>query len=300
MKILITGATGFIGQHLVKHLHNQHQVTVLSRLPTKAYHLLGNDIDVIDDLALLDDLNPFDAVINLAGEPIAEKRWTAEQKHKICQSRWIMTQQLSQLIANSQQPPSCLINASAIGYYGQNSEDSIDESYQPNTSDFAHTVCKRWEELAQQAQSEHTRVCILRIGIVLGKEGGALQKMLPAFRFGLGGPFGKGQQYMSWIHISDMIKAIIFLLENQECQGVYNATAPQVVTNREFTRTLAQCLKRPHFAKVPSWVLKLMLGEASSLVLEGQKVQPKHLLDEGFKFCYPELKRTLELLVKPD
>jgi len=300
MQILITGATGFIGQQLLKHLHNQHQITVLSRLPTRAYHLLGNDIDVIDDLELLGKLDQFDAIINLAGEPIADKRWTAEQKQRICQSRWNLTQDLSSLIQQSTKPPSIFISGSAVGFYGDQAEQSIDESFTNINTGFTHTVCEKWEKLAQEASSPNTRVCILRTGIVLGKEGGALQKMLPAYKFGLGGPLGNGKQYLSWIHISDMVKAIIYLLEHPHCNGIYNATAPNPVSNYEFSRTLARCLKRPYFARVPAWALQLAMGETSSLLLGGQRVQPKHLLDDGFKFCYPKLEEALKLLTRSD
>ena len=300
MQIFITGATGFIGQHLIKHLHHQHQVTILSRLPARAYRVLGNDIDVIDDLELLDDLDQFDAVINLAGEPIANKRWTPSQKQEICQSRWQITQKLSDLIKQSSSPPAVFISGSAIGYYGDQNSQKIDEAYTHITDSFTHSVCKKWESIAMQAATEQTRVCIVRTGIVLGRDGGALSKMLPAFQFCCGGPLGNGRQYLSWIHIADMVRVLLYLLDNAHCNGIYNATAPVPVTSNEFSKVLAKTLKRPCLLRVPQWFLQMSMGEVSSLLLNGQRVFPVRLEEQGFKFCYPELPEALSLIVNSD
>jgi len=299
MKILLTGGTGFIGSRLVKHLQFNHQLTVLSRTPVKAYQKLGHNLLAIPSLNDINNLNDYDAVINLAGEPIANKRWSKQQKQKICDSRWQLTSQLSTLFAQSEQAPATFISGSAIGYYGEQGQQEVDESKQISDSSFPHQVCHKWEQLALQAASEQTRVCLLRTGIVIGIEGGALAKMLPAFRLGLGGPIGDGQQQMSWIHISDMVDAIIYLLNNKHCQGVYNLTSPQPVSNLEFSQTLAHQLNRPCLMRTPAWLLNGALGEMASLITGGQKVLPTRLLNDGFSFRFTKLEHALkEILLR--
>ncbi|WP_432452243.1 MULTISPECIES: TIGR01777 family oxidoreductase [unclassified Agarivorans] len=299
MKILLTGGTGFIGSRLVKHLQFSHELTVLSRAPIKAYQKLGHNLLAIPSLKDLTDLNEFDAVINLAGEPIANRRWTKHQKQQICNSRWQITEQLLLLFQQSQQPPHTFISGSAIGYYGTQGEQDLDESSMIKDDSFPHQVCKQWEAIALQAQSSHTRVCLLRTGVVMGIEGGALAKMLPAFKLGLGGPIANGQQMMSWIHISDLVDAVIFLLKNQHCHGPYNLTAPTPVSNQLFSQTLAKQLKRPCFVRTPAWLLNTALGDMASLITEGQKVLPARLREDGFSFRYKEINHALkEILAK--
>ena len=282
MKILITGGTGFIGRRLVAHLKVNHEVVVLSRQGSRAYTLLGHDIKVLDSLDRLDDLNDVDAVINLAGEPIAAGRWSEQRKQLLCDSRWLLTEQLVDLIKLSTTPPKVLINASAIGWYGRQDDAPLDEQCQTPHDEFTHQLCQQWETLAQEARSRLTRVCIVRIGLVLGTDGGALPKMLPPYRFGLGGPMGAGNQVMSWIHVQDLVRAILFLLEHGECDGIFNGTAPHPVSNREFSQTLAHTLHRPHLFFVPAALLRLMMGEASDLLLTGQHVLPARLQQAGF------------------
>jgi len=293
MRILLTGGTGFIGQRLVTHLHHKHQLVVLSRSPRHAYQRLGHDVEVIGNLDGRQHLNEFDAVINLAGEPIADKRWTDRQKERICLSRWQLTERLSELIKASSSPPAVFISGSAIGYYGAQQDQTITETFTGITPEFTHEVCRRWEELALAAESDRTRVCIVRTGVVLGREGGVLRKMLPAYRMGFGGPVGDGRQYISWIHINDMVKIIIHLLNNPTSRGVYNATAPHPVPNAEFSNLLARQLHRPNLFWVPRWFLQSTFGEMAELLLGGQKVVPARLLDEGFHFSYPELELAL-------
>ncbi|USD38586.1 TIGR01777 family oxidoreductase [Ferrimonas sp. SCSIO 43195] len=300
MKIVISGGSGFVGLQLLKQLQPNHQLVVISRNPKAAKHTLSQQgveaecID-IDGLVWQKDV---DAVINLAGEPIADKRWSSAQKHRICDSRWRLTQTLSDWILAQPTPPSVFISASAIGIYG-NDNQAVDENtpLTVNDADFAQKVCHTWETLALQAQG-HTRVCLLRIGLVLG-EGGALKKMLPAFRAGLGGPIGSGEQMMSWIHIDDLVAAIGFLLINPESRGVYNGTGPLPVSNRLFTRTLGKVLHRPAVVPVPALALKLGLGEMSQLLLEGQRVLPTRLQQDGFEFHYPGLEGALTQLLQP-
>ncbi|AJR07748.1 TIGR01777 family protein [Photobacterium gaetbulicola] len=294
MKILLTGGTGFIGSALISAL-NEHEVTVLSRNPAKASQTLGGSINVVASLDQFDNLDDFDAVINLAGEPIINKRWSPQQKDRICHSRWTLTQQLVDKIHASSQPPHTFISGSAVGIYGDQKDTVIDESFaiseHVNHDDFAHHVCQRWEDIAHEAENEQTRVCLLRTGIVLGKHGGALAKMLPPYQLGLGGPIGNGSQYTPWIHLQDMVDAIVFLLETPAAKGAFNLTAPEPVTNKVFSQTLAKSLHRPHIFFTPAFVLKLALGEAASLLLEGQRAIPNKLEALGYNFRY----RTIDV-----
>ncbi|WP_299021425.1 TIGR01777 family oxidoreductase [uncultured Photobacterium sp.] len=293
MKIFVTGGTGFIGKALLPHFCQDH-VTVLSRNPNRAYQRLGHHINVISDLDELTDFNDIDVVINLAGEPIVNKRWSSRQKEIICKSRWEITRKLVEKIKASSNPPHTFISGSAVGIYGDQKSASFDESLKVDNNDFAHLVCRKWEEAALEAQSEKTRVCLLRTGIVLAKQGGALARMLPAYQLGFGGPIGNGEQYFPWIHMQDMVKGILFLLKHREAQGVYNFTAPNPVTNKEFSQTLARVLRRPHIMKTPAWVLKAALGESARLLLDSQRAIPARLQQQGFHFSYPKLEHALK------
>ncbi|GMM82825.1 TIGR01777 family oxidoreductase [Pseudoalteromonas sp. MTN2-4] len=293
MKILITGATGLIGSALCKILADKHELIALTRNINKAKSTLANSIKFIGDL---EDLNfdDLDAVINLAGEPIADKRWSAQQKQRIFQSRIGITEQIVTKINASDEPPEVFISGSAIGFYGrQPAENIVTESCSSTYPEFSHQLCKQWEELALQAQSPEVRVCLLRTGIVLSKQGGALDKMLPAFKLGLGGKMASGNQMMSWIHIDDMINAIVFLLDAPNAHGAFNLTAPEPVSNTNFTHILAKALKRPALFPMPEFVLKLLFGEMSDLLIFGQNVIPVKLEQQGFKFKYNTLDTAL-------
>lgn len=302
MHILITGGTGLIGQSLIPELVKKgHQVVLLSRNKNTALdkfsrptpHLEG----IVEDLDKV-NFNQLDAVINLAGEPIVNKRWTDRQKQALCDSRWQLTRQLVDKIKAASTPPSVFISGSAIGIYGRQNPEPIDESFTGFYPEFSHMLCQEWEKIAMQASSNKTRVCLSRTGIVLSAEGGALAKMLPAFRFGLGGPIGSGKQMMSWVHIEDMVNLLIYLLENETLFGPFNATAPNPVSNETFSKTLANTLHRPCLFRVPETVLKLAMGEMSDLLIYGQAVVPRKLLDAGFKFRYPELDSALGSLLE--
>ncbi|UJF21098.1 TIGR01777 family oxidoreductase [Shewanella sp. OMA3-2] len=295
MNILITGATGFVGKHLVAKL-TDHPLTILSRDIERAAKVLGTHHTFIEDINQLSHLNNFDAVINLAGEPIVAKRWTKNQKIRICQSRWDITQKLSQLIASSQKPPHTFISASAIGYYGRQGDQPVDEQSQ-FYDEFSHQICQKWEQLALEANSATTRVCIARIGIVLGKNGGALSKMLPPFKLGLGGPIGKGKQGMSWIHQDDLVRLITWMLTTPSTLGIYNATAPNPVSNAEFSSALGLALNRPAKIITPPLALRLAMGEMSELLTEGQYVLPSHALSEGFTFKFTDINTALTAIV---
>lgn len=300
MKILVTGGTGFIGAALIHQLRD-HDITVLSRDPAKASLSLGEQVKAITSLDQLDNLNDYDVVINLAGEPIINKRWTARQKDTICRSRWGITQQLVDKIKASEQPPHTFISGSAVGIYGNQHDNVIDEDFaieHVSRHDFAHHVCQRWEHIASDAASEATRVCLLRTGIVLGRHGGALAKMLLPYQFGLGGPIGSGKQYTPWIHLDDMVNAIIFLLNTPSAHGAFNMTAPEPVTNKAFSQALAHALHRPHFLFTPAFALKLALGEAASLLLEGQNAIPAKLEAAGYTFQHRDIHEALQDILR--
>ncbi|UNH29689.1 TIGR01777 family oxidoreductase [Moellerella wisconsensis] len=294
MHILVTGGTGLIGTRLIQQLILQsHQITVLSRSPQKVYSQFCRAVNHLGSLQNITDLNQFDAVINLAGEPIADKRWTAAQKQRLCTSRWEITQRLATLINTSSQPPQVFISGSAVGYYGSGHDQKILTEQSPAHDEFTHQLCKRWEELAQQAESPKTRVCLLRTGIVLAKNGGALGKMLPPFKWGVGGPIGRGTQYMPWIHLNDMVNAIIFLLDHSTLSGPFNLTSPNPVHNAQFASALGKVLHRPAFMRVPALVIQAIMGESSVLVLEGQRALPAHLQQAGFNFEFSYISDAL-------
>lgn len=295
MKILITGGTGLIGKALIAELINQHEIHVLTRSVRKAKKHMPDQVHLTTKLPK-DSKFDFDIIINLAGEPIANRRWSDSQKEKICRSRWDITENLVTRIKQAKVKPSVFISGSAIGYYGrQPSTTKVTENNDMVHPEFTHEVCRKWESLALQAEND-TRVCIIRTGLVLAQQGGAIAKMRPAYKLGLGGPISHGQQVMSWISLADHIKALLFLINNEKCQGVYNLTAPNPISNNEFSQTLAKQLNRPNLFRMPSFVLKLIFGEMSDLLLTGQAVYPEKLLDEGFEFSYPELADALRAL----
>jgi hypothetical protein len=299
MKLLITGGTGLIGQALIPHLLENYQVTVTSRNPQRAIARLGQQVHVVRSLDEISDISEFYAVINLQGEGIADKRWSSRQKLRLEQSRWNITRQLTERIQSVAQPPQVFISGSAIGFYGPQGSTPVTESSAVEADDFAHHLCAEWERLALAADSPKTRVCVIRTGVVLAPEGGALKKMLPPYLLGLGGPLGHGQQGFSWVHIDDMVGIILFLLEQGETRGVYNATAPNPVKQQEFSRSLARALRKSHFMRVPAWALKLMLGEMSDMLLTGQLVLPERLQQAGYSFKFAQVEAALKDCLLP-
>lgn len=292
MHILITGGTGLIGSTLVKRWQNHYKLTILSRTPQNVTARFGDGVTAAASLADV-DFNNITAVINLAGEPIVGKRWSKRQKQELCHSRWRCTTSLVDAINRASTPPQVLISGSAIGFYGAQHTQLISEDFSHYHDDFPHQLCERWEMLAQEAASPQTRVCLLRTGIVLSKSGGALKKMLPPFQLGLGGRIGNGEQYMSWVHIDDIVQIIEFLLLHPTLQGVFNATAPTPVTNAQFSQELAQVLHRPALLPIPAFMLNLLLGEMATLLLDGQRVIPANLIKAGYQFRFKELKPAL-------
>lgn len=293
MNILLTGGTGFIGARLSHALTaDGHDLTLLSRKPEKVPALCG---EAVKGIAHLDELGAdahFDAAINLAGEPIIDRRWTEQRKRQLLDSRIGVTEQLIAYIARAQQKPAVLISGSAVGYYG-NQEDRQVHEHSVAHDEFGHRLCAAWEQAALQAENYGVRVCIIRTGLVVGRGGGFLQRMLLPFWFGLGGRLGSGKQWMSWIHRDDFISIVRLLLASPEMQGVFNGTAPCPVTNAEFTCTLARLLHRPALFAVPEAAIKLLFGEMSELMLGGQRVLPIRLQQAGFSFKYPRLEDAL-------
>ncbi len=293
MNILITGGTGFIGHALTKTLIDQsHAVTVLSRSPDKVAKLCGAGVNVLSSLSHLKAEDNFQVIINLAGAPIVDARWSEARKQLIRDSRIGLTEHLITCIARMNVKPELLISGSAIGYYGDQGDTVLTEQSTPY-EDFSQQLCADWETTAKEAEQFGVRVCLIRTGLVIADGGGFLQRMLPPFRLGLGGRLGDGRQWMSWIHRQDWINIALTMIADSTMRGAYNATAPNPVTNAEFTRILAQCLKRPALLPVPAWLLKILLGEMSQLVLGSQRVMPERLLAQGFKFQYEELAAAL-------
>lgn len=298
MKVLVTGATGFVGKKVVEQLiTNGDEVYVLTRNIPKAILTLGKECKYFQwaDTTLPPTEEAFegiDGVINLLGEGIAEKRWSEEQKKKIYDSRIVSTRNLINVIKSRSTKPSFFISASAVGVYGDRGNEELTEQ-SSLADDFLARVCKDWEKEALRAKDIGLRVAIIRTGVVLGKNGGALKKMLPIFKLGAGGPVGKGSQYMSWIHVDDLAKMYVQSAKDSSVEGVFNGTAPQPVTSKEFAKTLGKVLKRPAFAPAPSLALKLVFGEMSQVLLDGQKVIPRRFQQIKFDFKFPNLEQAL-------
>jgi uncharacterized protein len=306
MKVAITGATGFVGSRLVERLHKEgHRVLVLSRntnsahkvFPAQAFpnlEIMGYTPGVTG--AWQDAIAGCDGVVNLAGEPIAEERWTLQRKQEILNSRKLGTQKIVEAIAKANPKPSVLVNASAIGYYGTSETATFDEN-SPSGQDFLAQVCQEWEAEAQKVTDAGVRLVILRFGIVLG-HGGALGKMITPFKLFAGGPIGSGRQWFSWIHINDIVNLIVQALTKSNIEGVYNATAPNPVRMTELSATMGQVMNRPSWLPVPSFALEALLGDGAIVVLEGQKVLPKRTQATGFAYQYQDLPSALTQILK--
>ncbi len=320
MRILITGATGFIGRPLCRHLADAgHEVGAVSRDPLAAAGRLGSGITVHGGLAAAwaaCTATPYDAVVNLAGAPIAEGRWTAERKRILRASRVDFTSELVDLMGRSPARPAVLVSASASGYYGDAGDRELDESA-PVGSGFLAELCRDWEQVALAARSPgeagasagsprepgasggaggRVRVCIVRLGLVLGPGGGLLGRLVPLFRAGLGGRLGSGRQWMPWIHRQDVIGLIARLLRRDDLAGAFNAAAPEPVTNAEFTRALARAVRRPALVPVPAAALRVVFGEMGAMLTASQRVVPRGALASGYEFAHRELAGALREL----
>ncbi|WP_108670531.1 TIGR01777 family oxidoreductase [Peribacillus acanthi] len=300
MKVAIAGGSGFVGKKLTEHLISQnHEVIILTRQEKKSNEANVTFVKWLSsDSFPAEQLEGVDVFINLAGESINSGRWTEERKKRILDSRITATAEINNIIISLKKKPEVLINASAIGWYGTSTTEVFTESHLHSGDDFLANTVKRWEEEAIIAETYGVRVAFMRFGIILGKEEGALPKMVLPYRLFAGGPIGQGDQWMSWIHIEDVARAIEFIILTKDINGPVNITAPTPVKMDEFGRVLGNVLHRPHWLPTPGLLLKAILGEMSILVLEGQKVYPKKLINHSFEYKYPILKDALtDLLI---
>ncbi|CAD6873942.1 TIGR01777 family oxidoreductase [Methylomonas fluvii] len=298
--ILISGGTGFLGSALTELLIQKgYAVTILSRSREKVAASFGNSVQAISTVADLPDAGTFKAVVNLAGAGIFDQRWTEVRKQLLRDSRIKLTEQLVAWIASSTQPAPVLVSGSAIGIYGDQGDKFLTEN-SASIADFSQYLCADWESAALEAEKFGSRVCLIRTGLVLGDNGGILKRMLLPFRLGLGGRMGNGKQWMSWIHLHDWLAIVEAMIEQPAMRGPYNATAPEPVSNQQFSASLASVLKRPQLMPMPEAALKLLLGEMAALVLGSQRVLPERLLAQGFAFKYSQLDTALrDILHKP-
>ncbi len=301
MRIFITGGTGFVGKTLVRKLTNAgHELTILTRsvkkgrsLPKGASFLEGH---LTKSGLWQAKVAEHEVIINLAGASIFQ-RWTQKSKEAILDSRILATMLLTEALAARKGKDTHFFSTSAVGYYGFQGDEILDEEGSPG-DDFLAFVSSEWERTALKAQKSAARVVLCRFGIVLGKHGGALKKMLPLFKLGMGSPFGNGKQWFSWIHEEDLANIFQFLLENKEINGPLNCCAPNPVRNREMSKLLGKALHRPVFLPpIPGFLLRLIMGEFANVLLKGQRVVPQKLLDNGFQFKYPLMKDALHNLL---
>jgi len=293
MNILITGGTGFIGSALTKFfIQKGYLTTILSRnCPALS------SVRIIKSIEQINVDEKIDIIINLAGAPI-NKKWTNSYKEVLIDSRLEITKNLILLIKSLKTKPNLLISASAIGYYGNQSNKYIGEN-SLYINDFTHKLCNLWELEAKKAEKLGVRTCITRLGVVLGKNGGALEEMLSIFRLGLGGKIGSGKQFFSWVHIDNIIGAFNFLIKDKTQKGIYNLTSPNPVTNYRFTKELGKMINRPTALTIPKFVIKMIFGEmGDKLLLNGSAVYPKKLLDSGYEFQFKTIEASLENILK--
>jgi uncharacterized protein (TIGR01777 family) len=297
MHILLTGGTGLIGRALCSHWAQQgHQLTVWSRSPQQVPGLCGAQVRGIGQLEELGDVG-LDAVVNLAGAPIADRPWARKRKTLLWASRISLTEQLLAWLKLREQKPQVLLSGSAVGWYGDGGERELHEDTPPVCEDFAAQLCGAWEETAQRAEDLGIRVVLVRTGLVLAKDGGFLKRLLLPFKLGLGGPLGDGRQWMSWVHLADQVALIDFLLQQPQARGPYNACAPEPVRNADFARSLGHVLHRPAILPAPALLLRVGLGELSALLLGGQRALPLRLREAGFTFRFTDLDTALEDLL---
>ncbi|MFM1650531.1 TIGR01777 family oxidoreductase [Brevibacillus sp. B_LB10_24] len=294
MKIAVTGATGFIGKHLARHLVSQGDEVIAISRSAGGQGVPNVKVVRWDELTdKRDMLEGLDAVVNLAGESI-NQRWTPSAKERIVSSRRTAAEKLAELFDRLEHKPPVLINASGISIYGTSDTDTYDESSPARIVDFLSDVVEKWEAAADLVSAPRT--VKIRVGIVLGNDGGAYPKMALPYKLGVGGKVGSGSQWLSWIHIEDMVRLIDFCIRNEQVSGPVNATAPNPVTNDQFGRAVARGLGRPHWFPVPAALMKLIFGELAVLLLEGQRVFPQKLLDCGFQFRYPGIDDAIKQL----
>ena len=301
MKIGITGGSGFIGSYLSRAIAERgDEAIIFSRktfLPGHLRNIKGISL-ITSQIPQSEDLEKLDILINLSGESVVGGRWSDARKALLRFSRVDYTKELLNQLKNSSKKPQVFISGSAIGYYGmyEDGSNAFFEDSSPG-NDFLAKLCVDWEAESLIADKLGIRTCILRTGIVLSPEAGALAQMIPPFKAFVGGALGSGKQYMSWIHIRDTINAILFLIDHEKCSGVFNIVSPKPLSNEDFSKELADALGRPCFMKVPGFTLELIYGEGADVILKGQKVYPKRLEEMGFQFLFPELSTCLKDLL---
>lgn len=296
MHIAIAGGSGFVGQELQKQLLEANvQISILTRSPEKIQ--TNKQIRAVkwltEDSKPEEELESVDAIINLAGESINSGRWTEQRKKRILHSRMTATKEINRIISVLQKKPEVLINASAVGYYGMSETATFTEDSQSNATDFLAQVVQQWEREAKKVERYGVRPVFVRLGIVLGK-GGALPLMALPYKLFAGGTVGSGRQWLSWIHVSDVARLMIYAIHNQDISGPLNATTNTPLQMREFGKAIGHVLKRPHWFPVPSFMIRLLLGEMSNMILSGQKVLPQKALEHGFTYNYPNVEAALE------
>jgi len=303
MRVVITGASGFIGRALCRRLRGDCEIVALSRNAEPAAKSPAGAARVVmwDGRTLGDWMREVDgaaAVVNLAGENVASGRWTSSKKERILQSRSDCARVLVEAIKRVDSKPGVMIQASAVGYYGPRGDESLDEG-SPGGSGFLSEVCRESEGTGREVEALGVRYVVIRTGVVLGAGGGALARMVQPFRFYLGGHLGSGRQWLSWISLDDEVAAIEFLIKNRQFKGAFNLTSPQPVTMREFSGTLGRVLGRPVWVNVPGFVMRLLLGEmANEMLLSGQRVMPRRLREAGFEFKHEDLEGALTAILK--
>jgi len=296
MRILVTGGSGLVGRALVAELAGDHQMVVLSRTPQRVEGLPDEVTvgawDGVDVDRLTEQIDGADAVVHLAGENIGQGRWTAARKRLLVDSRVRSSAAVAAACRLAARPPETLLQASAIGIYGPRGGEEVTEEMPPG-GDFLADLCRRWEAASAAVEAAGVRRVVLRTGVVLARDGGALPRMVLPFRLFLGGPLGTGCQVLSWIHLGDLVGAIRFLLEKADTRGVFHLTAPEPVTQAEFANALGRRLHRPSSLPTPAMMLRLALGEQAVIALEGQRVVPRRLLAAGYRFRWPDLPAAL-------
>jgi uncharacterized protein (TIGR01777 family) len=301
MRVFVTGASGFIGRALIPRLQRDgHTVVAWVRSPARARGLLGAEVELVQadaaPDALVGAIERADAVVNLAGEPLMGGRWTAARRAVLEESRIALTEQLVRAMAGAKTRPRVFVSGSAVGYYGDRADERLTEASSAG-DDFLARLCRRWERAAQDAERLAARVVLLRTGVVLGRAGGALAQMLPPFQLGVGGPVGSGTQYLPWIHLHDLVKIIAVALVDDRYRGPVNGVAPEQATSRTFARALGRALHRPALLPVPTLALKAIFGEAATVLLASQRVEPRALEQREFAFDFPSLDAALQDIV---
>jgi len=303
MRVIISGATGFIGQALCRELRGDYELVALTRDARRAAAIVKECAKIVEWDARTasgwaGQVQGACAIINLAGESLAAGRWTPSQKMSVLQSRTNSANAIADAVEGARNKPGVVIQASAVGYYGSRGDETLTEDSPPGDR-FLAEVCRKTEAIAARVGRQNVRHAQLRTGVVLGQEGGALPRMMRPFRFFLGGWVGSGSQWVSWISLQDEIRAIRFLMENPSLQGPFNLTSPRPVTMKEFSRILGRVLRRPAWTMLPAFAARLAFGEmADEVLLASQQAIPKRLLEAGFKFSYVDLRTALEVIIR--